>query len=264
MPTTYDLAIPLGEACSATQVLRAAGLQYLSFPYDWIGASETETERAKHDLVTRATRLASRFDGWFKPEDFTFVASTPANKKDVYINKPLGLIFNHDFPMGVAFETAFPKVNDRFHRRINRLLELADHAKRILIVRIERPAEKILTPMPVSIDDCREARQILSAAFPNATFDVLLLAFERGRKEADMIVEQIEPGLTRITFDYHNYAPGLLEYAVKVDSLAALLRKYARVPDYRSNEEKKAYRALRFKKRLDKLLKPFKRLFNRH
>ncbi len=102
MPTTYDLAIPLGEACSATQVLRAAGLQYLSFPYDWIGTSETETERAKHDLVTRATQLASRFDGWLKPEDFTFFATTPDNKKDVYINKPLG-------PKGSSIRDGLPQ-----------------------------------------------------------------------------------------------------------------------------------------------------------
>lgn len=263
MSELYDLAIPLGEACSSTETLREAGLQYLSFPYDWLANAEVDTERAIHDLVTRATQVAERFDGWFDAADFKFVASTPANKKDVFINTKLGLIFNHDFPMGMEFSEAFKLVHNRFRKRIRRFLSLLDGAKRVLIFRLERPADKILKPMPTSLDDCREARRILSEAYPHAKFDVILFAFERGRDEKDMIIEEIEPGLKRITFDYHNYAPGFLEYAVRVDKTAEIVKRYASVVDYRTDEEKAAYRKLRLKKRLNKFLKPFKRIFNR-
>lgn len=263
MSELYDLAIPLGEACSATETLREAGLQYLSFPYDWLANAEVDTERAKHDLVTRAKTVANRFPAWIKKENLSFLASTPQNRKDVYIDKNLGLIFNHDFLSGVPFDEMFEKVKSRYQKRITRLLELLTGAKRVLLVRIERPAEKLLTPLPVSLDDCREARRVLAAAYPHATFDLILFAFERGRAEKDMLVEEIEPGLRRITFDYHNYAPGFLEYAVRVDKTAEIVKRYASVVDYRTDEEKAAYRKLRLKKRLNKFLKPFKRLFNR-
>lgn len=264
MSKRYDLVIPLGEACSSTESLREAGLQHLSLPYDWLANAEVETDRAVHDLVTRATQVAARFDRWFKAEDFKYFASTPFNHKDVFINTKLGLIFNHDFPMGMEFPEAFSLVNKRYQKRIRRFLSLLDNAKEVLIFRLERPAEKILKPMPTSLDDCREARRILSEAFPNTKFDIVLFAFDRSRKEKDMIIEEIDPGFRRISFDYHNYAPGFQEYAVRVDRTAEILKRYASVVDYRTDEEKAAYRKLRFKKRLNKLLKPFKRLFNRH
>lgn len=263
MRKTYNLVLALGEACSATETLREAGLQHLSFPYDWLATAEVDTERAKHDFVTRAVTVANRFPDWIGKENLSFVASTPQNGKDVYLDKRLGLIFNHDFLSGVPFDEMFEKVNARYRKRITRLLELLADAKRVLLVRVERPADKLLTPMPVSIEDCREARRVLSEAYPNATFDVLLFAFDRGRDEKNMIVEEIEPGLRRIAFDYHNYAPGFLEYAVRVDKTAAILKRYASVVDYRTDDEKAAYRKLRLKKRLNKFLKPFKRLFNR-
>ncbi len=263
MTELYDLVIPLGEACSSTGTLRRAKLQHLSFPYDWVMASENDTERAIHDLVTRATCVANRFNGWFKAEDFKFFTSVPETKKDGFINTKLGLAFLHDFPTGMAFPEAFTLTLSRYQKRIRRLLSLLDHAKRVLIFRLERPAEKTYKPMPTSLEDCREARRILAAAYPHATFDMILFAFERGRAEKDMIVEEIEPGLRRITFDYHCYAPGSPEYSVRVDRTSKILKRYARVTDYRTDEEKADFRKLRFKKRLNNFLKPFKRLFNR-
>ena len=37
MRQTYDLVVPLGYACSCSQTLRRAGLQLVSFPWDWVG-----------------------------------------------------------------------------------------------------------------------------------------------------------------------------------------------------------------------------------
>ena len=36
MTGKYDLILPIGEACSCSQSLRTAGLQFASFPWDWI------------------------------------------------------------------------------------------------------------------------------------------------------------------------------------------------------------------------------------
>lgn len=247
----YDLAIGLGEACSATETLREAGLQHLSFPFDWIVHSDPESTFAKHDVVHRARTLAGRFKDWLKVEDFRFLASTPQNHKDVYVNDAIGMIFNHDFPMGVPLREAFPAIKAKYERRAKRLVEILEQSHKVLLFRLERPTDKLLKPVPTEIDDCREARRILAEAYPHATFDFVLLAFERGRDERELIEEEIETGLTRIAFDYHNYAPGYLEYAVRVDRTGALLKQRFRVHDYRTWEE-----------RLKRLLKPLRKLIN--
>ena len=61
MKLKYDLAIPLGEACSSTESLREAGLQLLSFPHDWIAPDNSGSDLSRHDFVQRARQLAGRF-----------------------------------------------------------------------------------------------------------------------------------------------------------------------------------------------------------
>lgn len=258
---TYDLVLPLGEACSCTETLRAAGLQHLSFPFDWITYANPDGERAKHDILFRARDIANRFSGWFRPEDFTFISSSQGNGKDIYINKALDLVFNHDFTTGVEFQHAFDVVNARYHKRGNRLLKILDSAQRVLIVRMERPCDKILKPIPTLTEDCRKLRQVMSEAFPNATFDIFVFHFERGRAENDLIEEEIEPGLTQVTFDYHNYKPGLMEYAVNIKCTANILSSRFAVVDYRTVEEIHKYRKHLRQKAINRLIKPFKRLF---
>ena len=258
---TYDLVLPLGEACSCTETLRAAGLQYLSFPFDWISYANPDGDRAKHDILYRARDIANRFCGWFRPEDFTLVSTTQGNGKDVYINQALDLVFNHDFPTGMEFHRAFELVNARYRKRGARLLQILDAAHRVLIVRMERPYDKLLKPQPTLPEDSRELRRVLQAAFPNATFDVFVFRFERGRAEKDLVEEEIEPGLTQVTFDYHDYKPGLMEYAVCLKRTAAILSSRFAVVDYRTPEEIRAYRQRLRRKALNRLLKPFKRLF---
>lgn len=258
---TYDLVLPLGEACSCTETLREAGLQHLSFPFDWISYANPDGERAKHDVLFRAKDIAGRFHGWFSPEDFTLVSTTQGNGKDVYINRALDLIFNHDFPSGMEFSRAFELVNARYRKRGARLLQLLDAARRVLIVRMERPCDKLLKFIPTLPDDCRELRRVLQSAFPNATFDVFVFRFERGRDEKNLVEEEIEPGLTQVTFDYHDYKPGLMEYAVCLKRTAAILSSRFAVVDYRTPEEIRAYSQLLRRKALNRLLKPFKRLF---
>ena len=256
MRRTYDLAIPLGEACSATETLREAGLQRLSFPFDWVAPDNSGADLSRHDFVHRARQLATRFQDWFRQEDLKFVGHVPNGKKDVYSNVSNGLIFNHDFIQGVGFDTAYAEVSARYKRRANRLLEIITAARRVLIVRVERPGEKLIRPFPTPAEDCLEVRRILTEAFPGTDFDIFLFAFERGRAEKDAQEETLAPGITRLAFDYHNYAPGFLEYAVRIDRTAAILKRRFRVPDYRTTDERLAWLRRRLLKvlHLDKLL----------
>ena len=36
----YDLAFSLGSSCGVSQALRAAGLQFASYPLDWLGSRD--------------------------------------------------------------------------------------------------------------------------------------------------------------------------------------------------------------------------------
>ena len=257
MKQKYDLAIPLGEACSATETLRAAGIQLLSFPFDWIAPDNSGGDLSQHDFVHRARQLlAGRFRDWFLKKDLKFIGHPPGGRKDIYANLSNGLVFNHDFLHGVDFDAAYAEVGARYRRRADRLLEILDSASRILIVRVERPGEKLIRPFPTPVEDCLEARRILSDAFPGKTFDIFLFAFDRGRAEKDALEETLEPGITRLAFDYHNYAPGFLEYAVRIDRTSAILRKRFKVSDYRTPRERAARLCRRILKalRLTRLL----------
>lgn len=250
MKQKYDLAIPLGEACSATETLREAGFQFLSFPFDWISPDNSGGDLSQHDFAHRARQLAGRFRDWFLKKDLRFIGHPPGGRKDIYANRSNGLVFNHDFLHGVDFDTAYAEIRARYRRRADRLLEILDSASRILIVRVERPGEKLIRPFPTPVEDCLEVRRILSDAFPGKTFDIFLFAFDRGRAEKDAVEETLAPGITRLAFDYHNYAPGFLEYAVRVDRTAAILRSRFRIVDYRTRGERMAWLKRRILKAL--------------
>ena len=54
----YDLILGLGSVCSCTQTLRQAGLQHLTFPFDWI------TSYTKHydvDVSRRTDQICNEF-----------------------------------------------------------------------------------------------------------------------------------------------------------------------------------------------------------
>lgn len=40
MTRKFDLILPIGEACCCSQSLRTAGLQFASFPWDWLAVRD--------------------------------------------------------------------------------------------------------------------------------------------------------------------------------------------------------------------------------
>jgi len=45
--TEYDLAFSLGQACACSTTLRAARLQFASFPFDWLSNASLEERTAE-------------------------------------------------------------------------------------------------------------------------------------------------------------------------------------------------------------------------
>lgn len=191
----YDLIFGLGSVCSCTQSLRRAGLQTLSFPYDWV--TPLKEENILRDVRIRAETICNGFNGWFEEKDFAFHGAN-TNGKDKYYNERLDLIFVHDFPLGVPLSQSFPLILSRYRRRIDRLLDLIGRAKSVLVVRLDRHD----LPYRTSAEDCAYVRNVLNGRFPETRFDVLLIQPDPEIPIGERRVEQLSEGVTRLSLDY--------------------------------------------------------------
>lgn len=231
----YDLIIPMGVACSCSQSLRRAQLQHLSLPFDWIGR-ERENLHWEDDLSNRASTIATGFDELFRIEDFEH-HGLHTNGLAKYYNTHTGYIFLHDFKPDIPFPEAFAEVKAKYERRISRLYELIASSKRILLFRLDRPDIGRFT----SLEECRKARQILSARYPNLTIDILLMQCDCEIPFDRRVFAKPEPGIYTLTFDYRSKEP---DANIKIPDLSltsAALKSILSVRDYRSKEEKRAH-----------------------
>jgi len=232
MKIKYDLVLGLGNACSCSQILRAAGLQLLSFPFDWIVYDHEEL----HDLCARANMILNNFSGWLEKKDLAFKCRVDWHSKDVYSNTRTHVIFNHDFPKLMPLEETFYDVHEKYDRRIRRLYQCIKKARRILLVRVDRPDQVPPTP----IDDCRETLRRLRERFSDKRLDMLLLQFDPNRTENEKTTEDCGDSITRIAFDYKDNSPGATTYAPDIPMVAKVLSDRYEVAEYRSRAEIKA------------------------
>ena len=231
MKRKYDLALGFGPACSCTQTLRRAGLQFLSFPFDWISPIPGESTWGL-DVKRRTDLICTEFKDWLDEGDFVF-HGPHTNGMDKYVNTRLQYLFLHDFPQGVPLAESFPSIAAKYDRRCSRLLELLRHVRTVLIVRLDRPD---LRHHRTPIDDCRYAISRLSGKFPNARFDFLLLQPDETVPFEKRKVEDLGGGLTRIAFDYQDRTPGNEPFPLFKLTVAAVSQLFA-VKDYRTREE---------------------------
>lgn len=243
---TYDFAFGLGIVCSCSETLRAAGLQFLSFPYDWITIATDEPQAVDHDVICRAEQICDEFSTWFQPGDFTFKKHLPEIGKDQYVNTRLNLIFNHDFLSSIPFEQALPDVTKKYQRRCRRLIEGIRAAKRVLLLHVDRPDKP---SERLSTETAQRVRTMLADHFKGTTFDFFLFSYEKGRAFADRQTERIDNGLTRVTFDYRDYSPGKQPHQVNLHLTGDLLANEVRVRDYRTCAEKRKFHEQKWAKR---------------
>ena len=228
MKQKYDLAFSLGAACACSQMLRLAGLQYASFPYDWIGGVS---------FMDRISLLESGFAGWPRPEDFR-VAGTQPNGWPVVEDARWHFTYLHDFPPGSAVERQCAAVCEKYVRRQKRLTSLIASARRVLAVYVGLPEH---TPEP--LEHLVEARARLERRFAPARFDLLCFDCPAEVDFADRKDFVAAPGVRRISFDYRDYRPGKQKYEAAYGFLARhFMRGYA-VRDYRSPQERERYKA---------------------
>ena len=207
----YDVVFGLGEACSCSDALRKADLQIVSYPMDWIfGASFTD----------RVQIVASGFKDFFEAKDL--VCKGPNGKTDIYANELNGLVFNHDFPMNVPLEKAYPSVREKYDRRINRLLSNIRGAKRALAVYIETPnCPQKLTDVQV----LKDGHKTLSEAFPNTVIDLLYLSNNPDIPFENREYVHITPFITKINVHYKSLSAKEPDYAVNKAVLQKIFKQ---------------------------------------
>lgn len=235
----YDLAFGIGMACSCSESLRRAGLQYLSFPGDWTIPSLADDEQPAlvHDLPYRARILISPPEDFFAIENIRNLNAVSNTGREVYANIKTRYVFNHDFPVGSNLNEELPKVAEKYRRRYERLISLICASKRVLVLRVDRP--NALEPTPT--EDAREVIDLLNKTFAPTRFEMLVLSYEKGRALGAMKEETLAEDLSRWTFDYKNPKPDALPHEIHVPMVGELLASRLAVKDYRTRAERKAH-----------------------
>jgi hypothetical protein len=216
----YDVVFGIGAACSCTMSLRAAGLQYLSFPYDWLYGSTVER---------RMEILCNDFSGFLDVGDLTFLQKHLKNGMDIYKNEKTGMVFNHDFQGGMELSESFKGVARKYDRRITRLLTLLRTARSVLVVYMDPPGSQS-TDIPSII----EAQRILQQRY-SCRVDFVFFKMQR-----EGFSDQMYGANVRVfSFDYQDHSPGVDVWDVDNKAVAKLLSKFYRCRDYRTREERK-------------------------
>lgn len=221
----YDLAFSIGGACACSQSLRRAGMQYASFPFDWL---------VNYPSVTfAAEQLVNGFGGLLCREKMVCRGPNANNDKDIYQNEANGLYFLHDFPKGGDFAKEFQVIDAKYRRRANRLLKLIERGGDVLLTYVTIPDGERLPD-----SELVESLEVISRRFPRTRFDLLCFS----QKNAGFSgVTNPAPHLYRVDFDYQSKMPG--DENVSDDRMVAkvLKRVVGHVRDYRTSDERKGY-----------------------
>lgn len=208
--------------------LRRAGMQFASYPLDWIGSP---------GILQSARMIESGFAHWFEKDDLQLVAVRGGSfQNNVYQNRRTRFGFPHDFPRFFRFEEKYPETAEKYARRIRRFEVELGAAKTALVVYIERP----INPR-VADADLVEAKRILEAKYSSCEFELLYFFLKDGCK--DFEESRIAEGITAVACDYKELDHGEVSHAIIADVPARYLRERFAVVDRRSDQEKKAYDA---------------------
>lgn len=206
----YDLIFGLGAACSCTQMLRKKGLQFSSYPFDWLFGSS---------FNKRIDMLTSDFVDFIRQEDLEYTGANNGQSKhlcDIYYNKANDITFNHDFPANIPLNQSFSQVREKYMRRSRRLISQISSSRRILAVWLETPnCSDKLTDASVLLTGWQKLR----SRFPNTEIDLLYISNSQTTSE-----EKPYPHICIIRTDYTRY--GAEPHVVNTRPLVKILSAY--------------------------------------
>ena len=210
--------------------MREAGLQFASFPFDWVGSP---------GLMASVRMLETDFSGWLEKEDLELydVRRAPLFSQ-VYRNSRTGFGFPHDFPISGGKEESYAAVRERYDRRIRRLMKTIGASRRVLAVYIERMIDPRLTDVELV-----EARQIMASRFPGACIELLYFHQEDECKSPreDIVAD----GVRAIALDYKIVAQGIVMHEVNREPITDCLKRLVSVVDSRSTADIRRHQDIR-------------------
>lgn len=228
-PHRYDFAFCLGSSCTATDVLRQAGLQFGTFPLDWVG---------RLGVAARTDLIVGDFEDFLRVDRLKLECASDDGRHLRYVDVERGTAFFHDFPVGKALEESFPEVQAKYDRRIARFQRHLQDAKSALVVWIGdfRDARDGILATDAAFSDCLDR---LEKRFPGTSFSMLVFdQAEAGAAPQERAV--IDGRIRRMAVDYRDWSQGPESWALRIDRLLPYLARFT-VRDYRTTEEKRAY-----------------------
>ena len=168
----FDFVFSIGEDCGCAMNLRRFGLRIMSSPFDWVNSAS---------FGTRIDLLCKAFDGFCDRESLVFEPQNPnvtpfVAHHDTYFDKRFGFRFIHDFDKDVPLDESYPRVREKYDRRIARTLGKIRQSRHVLAVWWSR--DKI-----VPTEEIAEAVDRLRKTFPNSDMNLMVCqnAPKRGR-----------------------------------------------------------------------------------
>lgn len=183
----YDLFISIGEDCACTSYLRNCKLQFSSFPFDWLTHATFEK---------RIEILCNDFHNFLNIEDLYYLNydKNPHNHFDSYGNKLNDFHFYHDFAQDTPLEVSYPDVREKYNRRIERLYQKINQAKKVLFVWFSR--DKVLSNQQLT-----DALSKLTNKFSNTDVNLLVLENNFDKTCNEIRKTEISKNITKYSFN---------------------------------------------------------------
>ena len=229
----FDFVFALGSGCACSRMLREKGLQYASFPLDWVGGISDrvgagQSMRITTDIVVRG------FDGWFEEAQLERHPRLDSPKYDAYVDRRTGLYFTHDVPSGASLHSCYREIHEKYQRRIARFLERMEASRKTLAVWVSDPRD----PGEVGEDDIRYSMDALRRRYPKTEFRMLVASCRPGTPP--MKAEIIRGGgYESYVMDYRLVCDGEPTWDIRTEVFDPLLGRFA-ARDYRTRGERRA------------------------
>ncbi len=227
----FDFVYGLGSGCSCWRILRERGLQFASFPLDWVGRPGW---RGGEGLRKVAGLVVGGFAHWFEVANLERFPALDSPRHDAYLDRASGLCYVHDFDKGDDLHVRYPEIAAKYARRIARFHARMAASRKVLLFWIADPRDA----GEIAADDVRFAQEAFARRYPGVTFRFIVASCAPG----------LPPGRARVVrgdgfelhaFDYRVATEGDPTWEVRTEMFAPVFDRFACV-DYRTRAEKRA------------------------
>src|SRR6185295_11754218 len=169
--------VSLGANCETATQLLNNGLRCAAYPFDWLLTLD-------HPLFIRCLEQDFKY---FMDENYLTQFISP-NKPSYVLNKYYSFEFRHDWldasVRPVSFPLLYPKIREKYQRRIHRFFDLDGQPNKVYFVRcaLDPDLSGIFpthTPHCTKIvaSQAEELKNVLSKKFPNLDFQLIIINY---------------------------------------------------------------------------------------